>query len=263
MAAPTCQTACGLSEACVGLCISEVKSVHVEPSDILSAILLLMCSGTFSGLTLGVMSLDLRELELMIHGGDAAEKAQAQKIMPVRKRGNLVLCTLLLGNTIVNAGISIFTASFAGGAVGGLLASAFIVIFGEICPQAACQRHRLYVGAKAADLIRLLILCLWPLAYPLSRALDWILGEEGDTIYSRTELKALLAMQAERQKDLGEAGKAGTAMQSRPTLLGEEPTELDEEGAGSRGLGATEATFMCGALSLSERKAEQVRRDHS
>jgi hypothetical protein len=39
-------------------------------------------------------------LQILAQGGDPKEREYAKSIMPVRERGNLLLCTLLLGNTV-------------------------------------------------------------------------------------------------------------------------------------------------------------------
>ena len=65
---------------------------------------LIVMSGFFSGLNLGLMSLAPDELKVVMEGSaDEQAKRDAAKIYPLRKRGNLLLCTLLLGNTLVNA----------------------------------------------------------------------------------------------------------------------------------------------------------------
>lgn len=67
-----------------------------------------------------------------------------QKIQPVRADGNLLLCTLLLGNVAVNALLSIVMANLTSGLIGFALATVIITIFGEIIPQvrlaAVCVR---------------------------------------------------------------------------------------------------------------------------
>ena len=136
---------------------------------VLGAFGLLLMSGLFSGLTLGLMSLDIRQLELAIAGGDADKKRQAERILPLRRRGNLLLCTLLLGNTLVNSGIAILTASFTGGIIGGMLSTGFILIFGEIIPQSVCSRYGMAAGARTVELVQIIRFFLLPVAFPLSK----------------------------------------------------------------------------------------------
>lgn len=103
---------------------------------IILIIVLLCMSALFSGLTLGLMSLDKTGLEIVMAGDDPVDAEYAKRIYPVRAKGNLLLCTLLLGNVAVNALLSIILADFAGGTVGFVSSTFLIVIFGEILPQA-------------------------------------------------------------------------------------------------------------------------------
>ena len=50
----------------------------------------------------------------------------------VRRQGNLLLCTLLLGNTVINSAISILLADLTTGAIGLVVATFSILIFGEL-----------------------------------------------------------------------------------------------------------------------------------
>lgn len=100
-------------------------------------LLILLCfSALFSGLTLGLMSLNLTGLEIVMAGDDPKAAKYAEKIYPLRKQGNLLLCTLLLGNTFVNAVMAIFTADIFDGVLGAIISTGLILIFGEIIPQA-------------------------------------------------------------------------------------------------------------------------------
>ena len=108
---------------------------------------LVFCSAMFSGLTLGLLGLDKIGLRIVLNGDDPLLAHQASRIMPIREDGNLLLCTLLLGNVAVNASLSILLADLTSGILGFALSTAMIVIFGEIVPQALCSRYALYIGS--------------------------------------------------------------------------------------------------------------------
>lgn len=107
---------------------------------ILMIVILLSFSALFSGLTLGIMSLDTTGLEIVMSGDDPEAAANAKVIYPVRQDGNLLLCTLLLGNVMVNALLSILMAEYTGGTVGLFSSTLLIVVFGEILPQAIVSK---------------------------------------------------------------------------------------------------------------------------
>eukprot|EP00013_Stygamoeba_regulata_P020504 CAMPEP_0177657806 /NCGR_PEP_ID=MMETSP0447-20121125/16422_1 /TAXON_ID=0 /ORGANISM="Stygamoeba regulata, Strain BSH-02190019" /LENGTH=629 /DNA_ID=CAMNT_0019162267 /DNA_START=234 /DNA_END=2123 /DNA_ORIENTATION=- len=157
------------------------------------AIVVLVCfSALFSGLTLGLLSLDKVGLEIVIGSGTAKESKYAKRIYPLRRRGNLLLCVLLLGNVAVNALLSILLADKTSGTMGFLLSTAVIVIFGEITPQSLCARHGLAIGYYTVWLVWIFLIIMFPIAYPISAILNLVLGREIGTIYSRNELKKLL-----------------------------------------------------------------------
>jgi hypothetical protein len=80
--------------------------------------MLILFSAFFSGLTLSMMGLDTIGLEIVMSGDDANLSRAAAKILPIRKNGNLLLCTLLLGNVAVNTLLGILMADITGGTVG-------------------------------------------------------------------------------------------------------------------------------------------------
>jgi len=151
-------------------------------------ICLIALSAIFSGLTIGMFSLDRGDLKIQ---GELGNR-KAQKIYKLRKNSNLLLCTLLIGNVAVNSTLSIFLGSITTGFTAGIMATTLIVLFGEITPQAIFARHALNMGAKFAWLTRFFIIILWPICYPLSLALDKMLGKESSTYYTKKELVKLI-----------------------------------------------------------------------
>ena len=161
---------------------------------VIICVVLLCMSGLFSGLNLGLMSLDHTELQILINTGSDSDKRYAKSILPVRKLGNFLLCSILLGNVLVNNTLTIFLDTLTGG--GGTIAIIFstlgIVIFGEIIPQALCSRHGLMVGAHTIFLTKFFMLLTSPLSFPLSKILDCVLGAEIGTVYNRERLIELM-----------------------------------------------------------------------
>ena len=151
-------------------------------------ILLLVLSALFSGLTLGLMSLNSHELKRKMSLGDT----NAQKIYSVRKNGNLLLTTLLLGNVAVNSVLAIFLGSVSSGVIASVVATVLIVIFGEIIPQAIFSRHAMSLGARVVGPVKFVIFILYPVSYPIVWLLDRTIGTEVNVFYSKNELMKII-----------------------------------------------------------------------
>ncbi|XP_036382975.1 metal transporter CNNM4 isoform X2 [Megalops cyprinoides] len=175
------------------LVVEEKKSLLPMWLQVILISFLLVLSGMFSGLNLGLMALDPMELRIVQSCGTDKEKKYARKIEPIRKKGNYLLCSLLLGNVLVNTTLTILLDDLIGSGLGAVVASTIgIVIFGEIVPQALCSRHGLAVGANTILLTKLFMLLTFPLSYPISKLLDCVLGQEIGTVYNREKLVEML-----------------------------------------------------------------------
>ena len=152
--------------------------------DYLIGLLCILLSALFSGLTLGFFSLNKDDLNRKAKLGDL----RARKIYRLRERGNLLLCTLLIGNVAVNSTFSIFLGSRISGVLAGVLATFLIVVFGEILPQAFFSRYALNFSSKFTWMVNIFIWVLFPICWPLAKILDKALGEEIYTVYSKREL---------------------------------------------------------------------------
>jgi metal transporter CNNM len=155
----------------------------------LISFILIAFSALFSGLTLGFFSLNVSALRRKAKLGDAVAKT----LLPVRERGNQLLTALLLGNVLVNATLSIYLGSIASGIVAGIIATSVIFLFGEIIPQAVISRHALWFGSRLLPIVKILLFITWPVAWPIGKMLNWFLGEEMSTLYSRHELMEIVS----------------------------------------------------------------------
>uniref|UniRef100_A0A7S3PYU5 CNNM transmembrane domain-containing protein n=1 Tax=Chaetoceros debilis TaxID=122233 RepID=A0A7S3PYU5_9STRA len=199
-----------LQEESTSICVEPSTWVNKVPAPVLYCIIavLVLFSAFFSGLTLALMGLDTSDLEIVMSGDDPALARAAERIHPLRKDGNLLLCTLLLGNVAVNTLLGILMADLTSGTVGFISSTALIVIFGEIIPQASFSRYALQVGEKAVPIMKVIIALLYILAKPLAFCLDKVLGYEIGTTYSKKELSKLLEMHVDTGQINTEEGKA-------------------------------------------------------
>ena len=195
-----------------------VEDSAVNPTSLLMAVVLVILSGLFSGLNLGLMSFTADDLGVVIEGSDdPAEVRNAQRILPLRRQGNLLLCSLLLGNTLVNALIAVLLESIASGVVGTICTTGLIVVFGEIIPQAVCSRNALSIGAFTLPLVYVFVVICFPIAYPISLILDGCLGREISGDFNRKELLSLVQLNSQ---DPERAKKTGLTPQDGKLLGG-------------------------------------------
>jgi len=151
--------------------------------------------GIFAGLTLGLMGLDELHLRVLATSSDdEKERVNAKKVLKLLRKGrHWVLVVLLLGNVIVNESLPIFLDSAIGGGVAAVaLSTLLIVIFGEIIPQALCARYGLKIGAKCSPFVLGLMWLFSPIAYPVARLLDFLLGVDHGNTYKKAELRSFL-----------------------------------------------------------------------
>lgn len=206
---------------------SGVGGIPLWISWVLILILLLM-SSLFSGLTLGLMSLDPSGLEIVMANSDDPANARAAKaIYPVRQNGNLLLCTLVIGNVLVNSCVSILMANLTSGIVGLVSSTVLIVVFGEILPQAVCSRFALQVGEKTVPIVKVFMALLFPFTYPLAFILNKLLGHEIGITYSTSEMTKLIEMHVQRGDLEGSVGAAmAGALRFRNVIASEVMTPL-------------------------------------
>jgi metal transporter CNNM len=187
---------------------------------VVSAALILLAA-IFSGLNLGLMTLDTFELKRKADLGDR----NAARVYNVRSRGNLLLVTLLTGNVAVISALTLVLDSVFQGVLAGVLTTVLITVFGEILPQAILARYALSLGAQFVGLVRIIMFILYPVCAPIAWALDRLLGDELPTVYSKAEIKRII-------QDHGRTAES----------------EIDTD----------EVRIARGALSFSDRKIKQV-----
>jgi metal transporter CNNM len=91
MSLDECISLCVNSTSCIRDCFEEAEWQPPAPDlgwllDSSLSIVLVVLSAIFSGLTLGLMSLDKLGLQILQEGGDPAERKHARAIAPIREK---------------------------------------------------------------------------------------------------------------------------------------------------------------------------------
>jgi len=166
--------------------------------DLTMVVLIVLFAGMMSGLTIGLLSLDITNLQIVIKSGDPDAQKHAKKILPLVKKHHLLLVTLLVCNAIAMETLPLFLDRVVGPLLAILISVTLVLLFGEIIPQALCTRYGLAIGAYLAWIVWILIVISFVVSYPLSKLLDCVLGDDSGTFYRRAELKELVHMHSEK-----------------------------------------------------------------
>lgn len=157
------------------------------------SVLLLGLSALCSGLNISMLALDPVELRVLQNSGTEKEQQHARKIESVRKHGNYILCTVVLGNVLTNTCFVVWMCQILGmTALSTASCTLGIFFFGEILPHSVASRHNLAIASKTLCATRLLMLVFLPIAYPVSKILDVMLHQEISNFYTREKLMAML-----------------------------------------------------------------------
>jgi metal transporter CNNM len=156
---------------------------------------LVLIGGAFSGLAIALMTQDEVHLQVLAASGGISDQQDASKVLALLRRGkHWILVALLLGNTMTNEALPVVLDEILGGGLIAVVGSTvLIVIFGEIIPQSICARHALRVGAWMVSCVSLFMYIISPIAWPIAKLLDVLVGHDHGTIYKRSELMALFS----------------------------------------------------------------------
>ncbi|KAF2312224.1 hypothetical protein GH714_028604 [Hevea brasiliensis] len=170
-------------------------------------------SKSSESLALGLLSFSKVDLEVLIKAGQPQDRKNAAKILPIVKNEHLLLCTLLIVKSLAMEALPIFLDSILPAWAAILMSVTLVITFAEIIPQAVCSRHGLSLGANLSPLVRFLLQLFYPVAYPISKMLDWLLGKAHSALLRRAELKTYVDLHA------NEAGKGGELSHHETTII--------------------------------------------
>jgi metal transporter CNNM len=145
-------------------------------------------AATLSGLNLAVFSVSRLRLETASKAGDR----DAKRVLALRRDANFTLATILWANVSANVLLALLADSVLAGVVAFLFSTVVLTLMGEILPQAYFSRNAIRVAARLVPLLRCYRILLWPLAKPVGKLLDVLVGPEGINWLQEKELREVL-----------------------------------------------------------------------
>ena len=151
----------------------------------------LLLSAVFSGLSLTLLSLTRAELKVLRNQGKSEEKRYSKAVAPLRKRGNMLFCGLLLMNTLANVMVAVLLYELI--QLYSILAATLLIVFlGEIVPQTICSKYGLAFGNKMSWLTDIFFVLTLPFSYPVGKVMDLVLDDEVPAVYNRDRFQEML-----------------------------------------------------------------------
>jgi metal transporter CNNM len=162
-----------------------------------------------AGLTMGLVSIESMEMEMILKSDDkdmksAQDKAQlrddqaaAEKVLPLLQDHHRLLVTLLLMNSLANEALPLFLDAIVPSWLAVVLSVSLVLMFGEIIPSAIFTgKSQLSMASKFASMVNCFQRLLSPVAVPIAKILDAVLGRDHKGRYNFAELRALVGIHA-------------------------------------------------------------------
>jgi len=179
---------------------------------VLIIIVLLTSAAIFSGLSMGLLSLDKISLKIMANTGSKKQQEQIKKIQKLLKDELLLMLTLIISDNCVNLALPIVINKIANDTVAWILSVSLVVLVTDIIPQSLFRKHTLKIGSMFYYPVLVLIAINYPIAYPLSKFLSKIAGVDPMKLFKRDELVQLLDLHSDEE---------GTLKKCESNILGE------------------------------------------
>ncbi len=138
------------------------------------------------------------EMEIKSRSGSPEEQQYASKLLPIIKRHHLLLVTLMLWNASANEALPIFLSALVPEWAAIVVSVLLVLIIGEIIPASILTGpNQLFLAAKLVPVVYVVMFVFFPIAYPMAIGLDYVLGNEGLTVYNKKELHTMMLVQHE------------------------------------------------------------------
>jgi len=192
---------------------SEVVGILLTPRVMTNVVMSFVCvslAALAAGLTMGLLSLEEKGMDIIVKTEEKdvssleekiklkEDQDAAQKVLPLIKDHHRLLVTLLLLNSMANEALPLFLDQLVPSFMAVILSVTLVLMFGEIIPSAIFTgSEQLRIASRFTPLVSFLVIILTPIALPIARMLDFVLGADHKGRYNFAELKAIVKVHAD------------------------------------------------------------------
>jgi len=175
--------------------------------DVALAALCVTVAALAAGLTMGMVSLDPMEMDIICRSEEKdkmsdkdkkklrEEKIAALKVLPLITDHHRLLVTLLLMNSVANEALPLFLDAIVPSWAAVLISVSLVLVFGEIIPSAIFTgSQQLRIAARFSGIVGCARFLLAPIAWPMAKTLDCLLGHNHKGRYNFAELRAIVGI---------------------------------------------------------------------
>ncbi|XP_029105409.1 metal transporter CNNM3 isoform X2 [Scleropages formosus] len=147
-----------------------------------AVVLVLAACALLKSVNLSLLWLDPLELYVLHSCGSEREKRAAKRLEPVRRRGNLLVCSLLLLCALGHAALgALLQRAFGSVAPAVLVCGALLFLVAELLPHVLCSGHGFQLAPRLTWLAQVCMVLTCPLSCPLGLLLDVALRRDVST----------------------------------------------------------------------------------
>ncbi|XP_067288854.1 metal transporter CNNM3 isoform X2 [Pseudorasbora parva] len=149
---------------------------------VLVLVLLVLICSVVRCLNLSLLWLDPLELYVLHSCGSEDEKRGAKRLKPIRRRGNVLVCSLLFICALGHSVLGVLLYRLYGSILPAVFTSGFLIFFlAELVPHIVCSGYGFQMAQGLIWLAQICLILTCPLSCPLGLLLDLILHRDVST----------------------------------------------------------------------------------
>ncbi|TRY92062.1 hypothetical protein DNTS_017519 [Danionella cerebrum] len=160
---------------------------------LLLLVLLVLVCGVVRCLNLSLLWLDPLELYVLHSCGSEEEKRSAKRLKPIRRRGNILVCSLLFVLALGHSVLAVVLYQLFASILPAVFTSAFIIfLVAELVPHVVSSGYGFQMAPGLVWLAQVCLVLTCPLSCPLGLLLDVILRRDVSTCSIREKIMEMI-----------------------------------------------------------------------